>query len=178
MNAKEISTSILGEYKSVFKGVGLEFEEYRRYEAGHDDAKGIDWKASLRASDLLIKTYIEERNLNIFIAVDVSSSMLLGSSKMLKYEYAANIAALSGTIAKAKPNLQDKITNKLLDIDKTHHSSECKNIIKGKAILSFDEFIDEFDDKEKIIQFVKKELKNTRSATRKKAENLLKKWDI
>lgn len=90
---------------------------------------------------------------------------------------AANIAGRSGIIAKSKPNLQNKITDKLLDIDKTHHSSECKNIIKGKAILSFGEYIGEFEDKEKIIQFVKKELKNTRSATRKKAEKLLKKWE-
>lgn len=90
---------------------------------------------------------------------------------------AANIAGRSGLIAKAKPHLQGKITNKLLDIDKTNHSSECKNIIKGKAILSFDEYVDEFKDKEKIIRFVKKELKNTRSATKKKAEKLLKKWE-
>lgn len=90
---------------------------------------------------------------------------------------AANIAGRSGIIAKAKPHLQEKIINKLLDIDETHHSSECKNIIKGKAIISFNEYIDEYDDKEKIIQFVKKELNNTRSATRKKAEKLLKKWE-
>jgi hypothetical protein len=90
---------------------------------------------------------------------------------------AANIAGRSGIIAKSKPNLQNKITDKLLNIDKTHHSSECKNIIKGKAILSFGEYIGEFEDKEKIIQFVKKELKNTRSATRKKAEKILKKWE-
>ena len=90
---------------------------------------------------------------------------------------AANIAGRSGIIAKSKPHLQSKITNKLLDIDKTQHSSECKNIIKGKAILSFNEYIGEFKDKEKIIQFIKKELKNTRPATKKKAEKLLKKWD-
>jgi len=90
---------------------------------------------------------------------------------------AANIAGRSGIIAKSKPHLQSKITNKLLDIDKTQHSSECKNIIKGKAILSFNEYIGEFNDKEKIIQFIKKELKNTRPATKKKAEKLLKKWD-
>ena len=90
---------------------------------------------------------------------------------------AANIAGRSGIIARAKPHLQGKITNKLLDIDKTHHSSECKNIIKGKAILSFEEYIGEFKDKKKIIHFVRNELKNTRSATRKKAEKFLKKWE-
>lgn len=90
---------------------------------------------------------------------------------------AANIAAYSGIIAKAKPNLQNKITDKLLDIDNTSHSSECKNIIKGKAILSFYEYIGEVEDKKKIIQFVKNELKNPRFATKKKAEKFLKKWE-
>jgi hypothetical protein len=91
---------------------------------------------------------------------------------------AANIAGRSGIIAQAKPHLQEKITDKLLTIDKTHHSSECKNIIKGKAILSFDQYIDKYENKEKIIKFVKKELNNTRSATRKKAEKILKKWEL
>lgn len=90
---------------------------------------------------------------------------------------AANIAGYSGIIAKAKPHLQNKITDKLLDIDNTRHSSECKNIIKGKAILSFYEYIGEVEDKTKIIQFVKNELKNPRSATKKKAEKFLKKWE-
>ena len=90
---------------------------------------------------------------------------------------AANIAGRSGIIARAKPHLQGKITNKLLDIDKTHHSSECKNIIKGKAILSFEEYIGEVKDKKKIIQFVRNELQNTRPATRKKAEKFLKRWE-
>jgi len=90
---------------------------------------------------------------------------------------AANIAGYSGIIAKAKPHLQNKITDKLIDIDNTRHSSECKNIIKGKAILSFYEYIGEVEDKTKIIQFVKNELKNPRSATKKKAEKFLKKWE-
>jgi len=90
---------------------------------------------------------------------------------------AANVVASSGIIAKAKPQLQSKITKELLRIDKTHHSSECKNIIKGKAILTFEEYFDECREKKKIIQFVRNELKNTRSATSKKAEKFLKKWD-
>jgi hypothetical protein len=89
---------------------------------------------------------------------------------------AASVVGHSGTIAKAKPKLQNRITNRLLGIDKTHHSSECRNIIKGKAILSFDEFFEEAKNKKKIIEFVRRELKNTRPATRMKAEKFLKKW--
>ncbi len=90
---------------------------------------------------------------------------------------AAYLVGHSGTIAKAKPKLQNKITNKLLSIDETHHSSECKNIIKGKAILSLGQYFEEAKNKKKIIEFVKKELKNTRPATRKKAEKFLNRWD-
>ena len=99
---------------------------------------------------------------------------LLNDKSMIN---AANVAENSGIIAKEKPYLQKKIINKLFDIDKTHHSSEYKNIIKGKAIQSFYEHFNEFKDKEKIIQFVINELKNSRSATRKKAEIFIKKWN-
>jgi hypothetical protein len=89
---------------------------------------------------------------------------------------AASIVGHSGMIARAKPKLQNSITNRLLGIDKTHHGSECRNIIKGKAILSFGEYFEEAKNKKKIIEFVTKELKNRRLATRKKADRFLKKW--
>lgn len=89
---------------------------------------------------------------------------------------ASNIAGLSGVIAQAKPKLQTKITNRLINIDKTHHSLECRNIIKGKAILSFDEYFKETRNKKKILVFAKGELKNSRPATKKKAEKFVKKW--
>ena len=89
----------------------------------------------------------------------------------------ATLVGNSGLIAKAKPNFQSKITNKLIKIDRTRHSSECKNIIKGKAILAFNEYFEESNDKKMILNFVSCELKNTRSATRKKAERFLKKWN-
>jgi hypothetical protein len=89
---------------------------------------------------------------------------------------ASNIAGLSGMIAQAKPKLQTKITNRLMNIDKTHHSLECRNIIKGKVILSFDEYFEETRNKKKIIEYVKGELENSRPATKRKAEKFIKKW--
>jgi hypothetical protein len=91
---------------------------------------------------------------------------------------AANLAGISGRIAMEKPHLQGRIINKLLKIDDTRHSSECKNIIKGKVIESFSEFFETTSkaNKKKIITFIKKELRNPRQATRRKAENFLKKW--
>lgn len=91
---------------------------------------------------------------------------------------ATNLVGVSGVIAKAKPELQSKITNKLLSIDRTHHGSECKNIIKGRAILTLDEYYEESKDKKKILNFVRREMKNTRPATRKKAEEFLKRHSL
>ncbi len=83
---------LTGSYKSTFKGKGLDFEGYRTYNVG-DDATMIDWKATLRAQDLLIKVLEDERNVNIIFLVDVSSSMSFASVDKLKNEYAAELIA-------------------------------------------------------------------------------------
>ena len=88
----------------------------------------------------------------------------------------ANLIGVSGAVARVKPGLQTRITNKLLSIDETRHSPECKNIIKGDAILSFDKYFGESKDKKRILDFVSKELKNRRPGTRKKAEKFMEKW--
>src|SRR3989338_7011118 len=87
-----INTRFIGGYKSVFKGKGLEFEDYRPYTT-HDDASTIDWKASVKSNQLLVREFVEERNLNTFFLIDVSSSMVYGSIDKLKVEYAAEVAA-------------------------------------------------------------------------------------
>jgi uncharacterized protein (DUF58 family) len=70
---------IMSRYRRIFKGKGLEFEDFREYTV-NDDASSIDWKASKRANRLLIRRFKEERDMNIFILVDVSSTMLFGST--------------------------------------------------------------------------------------------------
>ena len=87
-----INTKVTSKYRSVYKGKGLEFEDYRVY-SPEDDASRIDWKASARTNDTLIKVFREERNLNVYILLDTSSSMVFGSTKKLKMEYAAELAA-------------------------------------------------------------------------------------
>ncbi|MBI2663793.1 DUF58 domain-containing protein [Candidatus Woesearchaeota archaeon] len=86
-----VTTRFLGNYQSVFRGRGLEFDSFRTY-TPDDDSNLIDWKTSARASQLLVKNYVEERNLTVFFLVDVSSSMILGSIDKLKSEYAAELA--------------------------------------------------------------------------------------
>jgi uncharacterized protein (DUF58 family) len=83
---------IMSRYRRVFKGKGLEFEDFREYTT-NDDASEIDWKASKRANRLLVRRFKEERDMNVFLVVDVSSTMLFGSTKKLKHEYAAELTA-------------------------------------------------------------------------------------
>lgn len=93
ISAKGLSTSkFAGNYKSAYKGFGIEFEGFRKYESG-DDASLIDWKASIRTNELLIKEFREERGLTVYFLLDVSNSMLFGSTKKLKNEYAAELVA-------------------------------------------------------------------------------------
>lgn len=95
-----VNTQFMGNYASAFKGTGLEFSEFRNY-TPNDDASRIDWKTSNRARTLLVKEFIEERNLNVFFIVDVSSRMLLSSVNKLKAEYVAElVASFSHTILK------------------------------------------------------------------------------
>ncbi len=95
---RTVAARVIGHYRSVFRGHGLEFDSYRAY-TSLDDAKMIDWKASRRANQLLIKEYVEERNVNVIFLVDVSNSMVFGSSPKLKNEYSVEmIAALANVI--------------------------------------------------------------------------------
>lgn len=83
-----VNSNFLGNYRSVFKGKGIEFDSYREY-TPDDDASLIDWKASARGNELMVKQFVEERNMTIYFMIDCSSSMILGSQEKLKSEYAA-----------------------------------------------------------------------------------------
>lgn len=86
-------------------------------------------------------------------------------------------AAASGDIIRAKPGLESKITEKLLDIDGTHHPKERKSLIKAGAIESFDKYFPEAADKQRIIAFVREQLDCDSPKTRKLARSFLKKWE-
>lgn len=90
--------AMVGTYRSVFRGSGLDFEEVREYEPG-DDIRSIDWNVTARMRVPYIKKYREERELNIFLAVDVSSSSWFGTADVSKRELAADVAALLAVTA-------------------------------------------------------------------------------
>jgi uncharacterized protein (DUF58 family) len=85
--------ALLGTYRSVFRGSGLEFEEVREYEPG-DDIRSIDWNVTARMGTPYIKKFREDRELNILLAVDVSASSWFGTVDQSKRELAAEVAAL------------------------------------------------------------------------------------
>lgn len=95
----EITTSRLvsdvfaGQYHSVFKGQGIEFDEVREYQLG-DDIRSIDWNVTARTGRPHIKKFVEERELTVMILVDVSRSSRFASVNHLKSQLAAEIAAL------------------------------------------------------------------------------------
>ncbi len=85
--------ALLGTYRSVFRGSGLEFEEVREYEDG-DDIRSIDWNVTARMGAPYIKKFREDRELSIFVAVDASASSWFGSVAQSKRELGAEVAAL------------------------------------------------------------------------------------
>ena len=87
---------------------------------------------------------------------------------------ASYVCSASGIIAKAKPKLQTKITNRLLDIDKTHHEQERKDLVKAAIIEAFEEYFDQAKNKKRIVDFVRKQLDCQSPKTRKAAKEFLK----
>src|SRR5919106_3347374 len=90
----------LGEYHSVFRGRGLEFSEVREYQPG-DEVRLIDWNVTARMRAPYIKKYVEERELVLYLLVDVSASSSFSSTSATKRELAAEIATLLAFAASA-----------------------------------------------------------------------------
>ena len=82
-----------GEYHSVFKGMGMVFEEVREYQPG-DDVRAIDWNVTARMGHPFIKRYVEERELTVLLLIDWSGSHQFGTGRQLKREVAAELAAV------------------------------------------------------------------------------------
>ncbi|MFQ5686175.1 MAG: DUF58 domain-containing protein [Candidatus Scalindua sp.] len=92
-SSRLVNDVLAGEYVSVFKGRGMEFEEVREYQAG-DDIRTIDWNVTARLGHPYIKRFKEERELTIMFLVDLSYSGEFGSVKQFKNEIATEICAL------------------------------------------------------------------------------------
>lgn len=88
-----VESSFAGQYQSVFKGRGMNFEEVRPYTPG-DEIRSIDWNVTARTGEPYIKKFTEEREMTVMILLDVSASGNFGSVEESKREMAAEIAAI------------------------------------------------------------------------------------
>ena len=90
---------------------------------------------------------------------------------------AANVIGGAARIAAAKPYLAERIAKAMLKVEHAEYATaECRNVALGHALDAFELFFDKIKNKQPVIDLVTKQLDNTRSGTRKKAEKLLKKW--
>jgi uncharacterized protein (DUF58 family) len=100
-----VNASFAGQYESVFKGRGMQFDEVRGYMPG-DDIRAIDWNVTARTGRPFIKRFVEERELTVLLAVDLSASGEFGTVSKMKNELAAEFCAVLA-FAAAKNN--DKV---------------------------------------------------------------------
>lgn len=90
---RTVNDILAGQYRSVFKGRGMEFAEVREYQIG-DDVRFIDWNVTARMGRPYVKQFSEEREMTVMLLVDASGSGRFGSVKQTKNDIAAEIAAL------------------------------------------------------------------------------------
>ena len=95
---------ISGNYHSVFKGQGIEFSETREYRAG-DDIRAIDWKVTARFNHPYVKEFIEERDLQVYFAIDISGSSSFGNNVSKRRKAIEVVASLMFAALKSKDNV-------------------------------------------------------------------------
>src|SRR6201996_332265 len=88
-----VDDSMAGAYHSVFKGRGMDFDEVREYSPG-DEVRTIDWNVTARAGRAFVKKFTEERELTIFLVVDISASGNFGSGMLAKRDLAAEVPSV------------------------------------------------------------------------------------
>lgn len=105
LTRRRVSDLFAGEYHSAFKGQGIEFSEVREYEPG-DDIRAIDWNVTARAGKPFIKRFVEERQLTVVVAVDLSASGAFGTRGRTKRRLEVEAAAV---LAMAATQNQDRV---------------------------------------------------------------------
>lgn len=103
--SRAVNASFAGQYESVFKGRGMQFDEVREYMPG-DDIRAIDWNVTARTGKPFIKRFVEEREMTVLFAVDLSASGEFGTVSKMKNELAAEFCAV---LAFAAARNNDKV---------------------------------------------------------------------
>lgn len=95
---KKLSALFTGDNESRQRGSGIQFSDFRPYEWG-DDTRHISWTTSAKTGKIVLKSYEEEKELNLCLAVDISGSSLFGSSKKRKIDMYSEVSAVLGLSA-------------------------------------------------------------------------------
>ena len=104
-SSRAVNASFAGQYESVFKGRGMQFDEVREYTPG-DDIRDIDWNVTARTGKAYVKRFVEEREMTLLFAVDLSASGEFGTVNKMKNELAAEFCAV---LAFAASKNNDKV---------------------------------------------------------------------
>lgn len=112
-----VDSTFAGEYRSLFKGQGMEFSEVREYQPG-DEVRAIDWNVSARMGRPFVKRYVEERELTIMLAIDISGSSRFGTRARFKHDLAIELA---GVLALAAVRNNDRV-GLMLFTDRVEHA--------------------------------------------------------
>jgi len=91
--SRMVADIFAGQYQSVFRGHGIEFDEVREYQPG-DDIRSIDWNVTARTGTPFVKKFMEERELTIMLLLDISASSYFGSVNILKSQLAAELCSV------------------------------------------------------------------------------------
>ncbi|MFA6357946.1 MAG: DUF58 domain-containing protein [Candidatus Omnitrophota bacterium] len=91
--SRMVTDVFAGQYQSVFKGKGMEFEEVREYQPG-DEIRSIDWNVTARMGSPYIKKFVEERELTVMLILDMSSSSFFGTRNQQKMRLAAEVCSV------------------------------------------------------------------------------------
>lgn len=163
---KKANSHSIGILKTNIKGTGLQFKEHQVYNFG-DDIRFIDWKILAKTSHPYVKTFNEERNVEIVVVIDASTTMMTGFNGVSKLQAAIEICCLLYLLAKETNDFVHAlvVTDEIIDVPKlsgdkgiTHLISvlEEKNIITGKGKVNYERrFEENVNKKQKYISIMK-----------------------
>lgn len=128
---KAVNTQMQGDFHSVFKGTGLEFDDVRAYQYG-DDVRSIDWHVSAKGHGTFVKTYREEKEQSVFLMLDVSASQTIGTGKQQKLDVGKEIC---GVLALAAARQQSQIGIICVSDQKEKYIRPAKGIEQAYSII-------------------------------------------
>lgn len=162
---KNSNSFSIGMLKSHFKGAGLQFKEHQVYNPG-DDVRFIDWKLSAKTQNTFVKTFEEERNVEIVVVVDITDSMFIGYNRVSKLQASVEIACLLLLLAKETKDLIRIVlfTDKIINLPPSQgHSGiallvstmEKENLISSGGVINIEREIPEPLEEKKKLVFLK-----------------------